>query len=98
MILAGSVLEALLIDWLSEIKKVNFFKHDYMVFIKDRETNQYKRDKAGNCISKKADLRDYIDAIEEIKKPDWMEEASRAQHIREKRNLVHAKLCLKMMQ
>ena len=38
---------------------------------------------------------DYIDEIEEIKKPEWMEEAKEAHIIRKKRNLVHASLCLK---
>ena len=46
---------------------------------------------SGKC----AVLVDYIDAIKEIKKPEWMQEANKAHSIREKRNLLHAKLCLK---
>jgi len=83
LILAGSILETVLIDWLSEIKGVNYFEEDYMV--KDRKTGKDRR----------ADLIDYINAIKYIERPRWMEEADKAHKIREKRNLVHAKLCLK---
>ena len=83
LILAGSILEAVLIDWLSDIKGVNYFEKDYMVT--DRRTGKLKR----------ADLVDYINEIEYIERPHWMEEASKAHEIRKKRNLVHAKLCIK---
>ena len=83
LILAGSILEAVLIDWLSDIKGVNYFEKDYMVT--DRRTGRLKR----------ADLVDYINEIEYIERPHWMEEASKAHKIRKKRNLVHAKLCIK---
>ena len=83
LIMAGSVLEAFLIDWLGELNGVNYFNTDYMV--QDRRfPNRRKR----------ADLIDYIDAIEEIKRPEWMEEAEKAHKIRKDRNMVHAKLCL----
>lgn len=83
LILAGSILEAVLIDWLSDIKGVNYFEEDYI--ITDRKTGRQK----------KADLIDYINEIKYIERPHWMEEASKAHEIRKKRNLVHAKLCIK---
>lgn len=82
LILAGSILEAVLIDWLSEINHKNYFNEDY--YVKDR-----------NGYVKRADLIDYIDAIKYIQRPQWMDEANKAHEIRKKRNLVHAKLCLK---
>ena len=82
IILAGSILEAVLIDWLSEIKHVNYFENDYLVT--DRRTGRERR----------ADLYDYINAIKYIEKPRWAHEADMAHTIRKKRNLVHAKLCI----
>lgn len=82
LILAGSILEAVLIDWLSDIKGVNYFEEDYMII--DRRTGREKR----------AELIDYINEIKEIERPNWMEEADKAHKIRKKRNLVHAKLCI----
>lgn len=82
IILAGSILEAVLIDWLSEIKNVDYFKQDYYVRRKDGR-------------KAKATLYDYIDEIELIEQPDWVDEAKMAHAIREKRNQVHAKLCIK---
>ncbi len=82
IILAGSILEAVLIDWLSEIKHVNYFEEDYYVY--DRRTGR----------SKRADLYDYINEIEFIEQPDWADEARLAHAIRKKRNLVHAKVCI----
>lgn len=81
LILAGSILEAVLIDWLSEINRVDYFSHDYMV---PNRSGGYKR----------ADLIDYIDAIKYIKRPNWARLANEAHRIRQKRNRVHAKLCL----
>ena len=57
IILAGSVLEAFLIDWLSEKDNRNYFEEDYMVFDKYRKS--YRR----------ADLVDYINTINELEKP-----------------------------
>ena len=51
-----------------------------MVF--DKYRNKYRR----------ADLKDYISSIAELKKPNWFDAASKATEIRKKRNLVHAKL------
>lgn len=82
LILAGSILEAVLIDWLSEIHHKDYFNEDYM--ITDRRTGREKR----------ADLVDYINEIKYIERPHWMEEATKAHEIRKKRNLVHAKLCI----
>ena len=81
LILAGSILEAVLIDWLSEIDGCNYFTQDY-----------YVPGKNGKL--KRANLIDYINAIKRIKKPAWASEASKAHTIREKRNYVHAQLCL----
>lgn len=83
VILAGSILEAVLIDWLSEKHNKNYFKEKCIVT--DRRTGKKKQ----------ADLMNYIDEIKDIERPKWVEEASKAHLIRQKRNLVHAKLCLK---
>ena len=82
LILAGSILEAVLIDWLSDIKGVDYFKNEYVITRRDGST-------------KRAELIDYINEIKYIERPNWMEEANKAHQIRQKRNLVHAKLCLK---
>lgn len=82
LILAGSILEAVLIDWLSDIHGVNYFDEEY--YVTDRRTGRQKR----------ADLIDYINEIKEIERPRWMDEATKAHEIRKKRNLVHAKLCI----
>lgn len=82
LILAGSILEAVLIDWLSEIHHKDYFNEDYIII--DRRTGREKR----------ADLIDYINEIKYIERPHWMEEATKAHEIRKKRNLVHAKLCI----
>lgn len=79
IILAGSILEAVLIDWLSEIKGINYFEKEY-----HGENNEKKN----------AVLKDYIDAIGVLKVPEWMEK-EKANVIRSRRNLVHAKLCVK---
>ena len=78
LILAGSILEAVLIDWLSEIDGTNYFEQEYYTRRGRKKGNLYR----------------YIDDIEDIKKPDWMEEAEKAHTIRENRNMVHAKLCI----
>jgi len=82
LILCGSILEAVLIDWVSEKRGADYFEEDLIV------TEQNGR-------NKRADLIDYIDIVKELEKPAWMEEAQKAHIIRKKRNLVHAKLCLK---
>ena len=82
IILAGSILEAVLIDWLSEIKHVNYFEEDY--YVRDHRTGRTKR----------ADLLDYINEIKFLERPRWAKEADMAHTIRRKRNLIHAKLCI----
>lgn len=79
LILAGSILEAVLIDWLSEIHKKNYFE----------ETYYSKKD------GKEGTLAIYIRDIKYIKRPNWMEEADKAYAIKDNRNKVHAKLCIK---
>ncbi len=83
LILAGSILEAFLIDWLGTINQKDYFSEEY--FVQDKY-NPYK--------TKRADLIDYIDSIKELKRPSWMNEAEKAHTIRKKRNMVHAKLCM----
>ena len=78
LILAGSILEFVLIDWLSELKGINFFEEEYI-------------DHNG----KQGTLAIYIRDIKYLKKPEWMDEAEKAYAIKDKRNQVHAKLCLK---
>lgn len=73
-------MESFLIDWLSEIKGVNYFENDFMVYDKYRN------------IERRANLFDYINEIEEVKKPNWSDAAHKSHEIRKKRNLVHAKL------
>ena len=82
LILAGSILEAVLIDWLSEIHHKDYFEEDYIVI--DRDGRE-----------KRADLIDYINEIKYLQRPHWMKEAEKAHAIRKKRNLVHARLCMK---
>ena len=87
LILAGSILEAFLLDWLSEIDGKNYFEQDYMQIVEDRDGTRRWEKKECLCV--------YIDRIKEIERPEWMEESSHAHYIREKRNSVHAKICLK---
>ena len=82
IILAGSILEAVLIDWLSEIKHTNFFLQACKLI--DRESGKPRR----------PTLQNYIEEIRYISHPDWDREADSAHEIRKKRNLVHAKLCV----
>lgn len=86
-ILMGSVLEAFLIDWLSEIDGKNYFKEDYLV------TEEIEDEETGKKVSyqRKASFYDYINIIQR-KRPDWIDGAKKATEIRKTRNLVHAKL------
>lgn len=97
LILAGSILEAILIDWLTEIKGTNFFDEPYIIRKEqwDKRNNCVKRDRYGNIMyyNKEAGLADYIDEIKELARPAWMK-SREAHEIRKKRNLVHAKLCM----
>ncbi|HAV90691.1 MAG TPA: hypothetical protein DCW44_05410 [Eubacterium sp.] len=78
LILSGSILEAILIDWLSEEHKKNYFEEDYISEIDGERGSLYI----------------YIRDLKELKHPKWMEEAKKADSIRKNRNKVHAKLCL----
>lgn len=84
LILAGSIMEAFLLDWLSEIDGKDYFRVPFKVW--DEHKKKYV---------KKEELCEYIKAINSLKYPDWMETNEKATFIRKKRNLVHAKLCLK---
>ena len=77
LILAGSILEAVLIDWLSELDQLDYFQRR-TTYVGDEIT-----------------LKTCIERITMLRTPDWMEESNKANKIRENRNLVHAKLCLK---
>lgn len=98
LIMAGSIMEAILIDWLSEIKGVNYFDENETYIVKKPKrdkNNNVMKDGQGDTIyyEKKADLIDYINEIHNLAKPEWMK-ADEAHEIRKKRNLVHAKLCM----
>ncbi len=80
IILAGSILEAFLIDWLSELDGINYFNQNLMIYNKHTEKEE------------RADLIDYINRIQYLKKSSWSDAAKKATEIRKKRNLVHAKL------
>jgi len=91
IILAGSVLEAFLIDWLSEIKSKDFFRFDYEVQKTDKQGIPLYN-KRNEPIMKRADLIDYIKELKILKNPEWDLGYEQADKIRKKRNLVHAKL------
>ena len=74
IMLAGSILEAFVTDWLGEIHGKDYFTEAYRV----------------PGMGRNADFEAYIDAIKEIKKPEWDKEAEKAHFIRRKRNLIHA--------
>lgn len=82
IMLAGSMLETFLIDWVSEIDEVNYFEEDKIVTKKDGTTGR-------------ADLGDYIYYLYDYFKPKWNSASKQAHQIRNKRNLVHVKLYLK---
>lgn len=87
IILAGSILEAFLLEWLSENDGKNYFEEPYKIKVfKEDGTYMWK---------KREQLNVYIDQIKEIEKPDWMELSEKAHYIRKNRNSVHAKVCLK---
>ena len=87
LILSGSILEAFLLDWLSEIDEKNYFEEPYKVKVR-KEDGTYRWEK-------KEQLNVYIEQIKELERPDWMEPSEKAHFIRESRNSVHAKVCLK---
>ncbi len=86
LFLAGGILEAVLLDWLSERDGKNYFSAAYRV--KEEEAEE-ERD---------AVLTDYIAAIEELKLPGWMEVGKAGkgkQKQKQKQDPVYTKLCLK---
>lgn len=91
--LVGSILEAVLLDWLSEIRGINYFEENLKKRRYDKDLKCYVKDENGGYkyTQKNADLIDYIDEIRDIKNPSWRREADEAHKIRQKRNLVHPK-------
>ncbi|MCQ2588707.1 MAG: hypothetical protein MJ174_11380 [Treponema sp.] len=79
IVLAGSVLEAFLIDWLSEIDHINYF---------DESKNKYKSKRNPN--KENPTLIDYIEDIQFLY-PNW-KFGTEAKQIQKKRNRIHAKL------
>lgn len=79
IVLAGSVLEAFLIDWLSEIDHINYF---------DESKNKYKSKRNPN--KENPTLIDYIEDIQFLY-PNW-KYGTEAKQIQKKRNRIHAKL------
>lgn len=87
LIMAGSILEAFLLDWLSEIDQEDYFKKSYCKkVVGDGGFESYKATSS---------LSDYIDAIAEIQAPEWLEEKNKAHKIRKGRNVVHPKCFIK---
>ncbi len=82
LLLAGSILEAVLIDWLSERDEKDYFSTDYRVGEQEDEEERA------------AVLTDYVEAIEELKFPGWMENKAAGKDKR-KQDPVYAKLCLR---
>ncbi len=83
LILCGSVLEAFILDWLNEIQpEENWLNRDEFV--------------AKDGSKRKMGLDYYISKVAKISTPPWMQEMkNNANSIKDKRNLVHAKLCLR---
>lgn len=91
IILAGSILEAVLIQWLSECYKKDFFNKDCWIKINDEDSDD-------GILTKANTLDKYIKGIQflyGIEDPPW--NVKEATTIKEKRNLVHAKLFIKDM-
>ena len=87
IILAGSLLEAVLLAWLSEIGGENYFLNDKKYKFK---VNEYATRDA-------SDLDDYIKAIQSkyhFDNPPWDQQDSPPNVIRQKRNLVRPKKLL----
>lgn len=83
LILCGSVLEAFLLDWLHELQPEENWLEKQTYINKNGEIRLVGLDY-------------YINKVAKITKPQWMKEMKdNAFTIKDKRNLVHAKLCLK---
>ena len=85
VMLSGSILEAFLIDWVSELDGKDYFSEDLMVSLTDKNGKSYE---------KSADLIGYIINLENRFGSKWEKQADYAHSIRKMRNLIHAKLCL----
>lgn len=86
LILAGSILEAFLLDWLSEIDGKNYFVMPYKI-------RKYNNDGTFKWVTHE-ELKVYINQMEKIGLANWEQLRNKAHFIRKKRNLVHAKICL----
>lgn len=87
IIMSGAVLEAFLLDWLSENDGVDYFVEPFL-----------KEEVGENGLvfyRATSNLNDYINAIAAIEAPEWMEEKEKAHRIRKSRNVVHMKAFLK---
>lgn len=82
--IAGSILEAVLTDWVSEMRQRNYFEEELTV-----------PNRARNNRKKRADLSDLIEIVRKQQFPLWEDEAKKASVIREKRNLIHVRRSLK---
>jgi len=87
LIMAGSILEAFLLDWLSEIDQEDYFKKTYCKKVVGNDGSE--------SLVPTSKLSDYIDAIAEIQAPEWLEEKEMAHKIRKGRNVVHPKCFIK---
>ena len=87
LVMSGSVLEAFLLDWLSEIDVKDYFKKPYLKKVTGKD--------GFTSVEATSRLEDYINAIAEIQYPEWLEEKEMAHSIRDKRNLIHPKKFLK---
>lgn len=85
IVMAGSLLETFLIDWLSSIDGINYFKQDLQV---PKKIN-------GEVKMVSADLNGYIQELKKRNGPEWNNCANGADMIRNKRNQVHPKRYLK---
>lgn len=83
LILCGSVLEAFILDWLNELQPDEKWLEKDEFIAKDGS-------------KRKMGLDYYISKVAKISTPPWMQEMkNNANSIKDKRNLVHAKLCLR---
>jgi len=83
LIMCGAILEAFLLDWLDELEPKENWPQKETIYDKCK----------GKDVPVGLDV--YIKAIKRIKKPMWMKDADKAFEIKNQRNLVHTKLCLK---
>ena len=80
--MSGSILETIVIDWASELDGKNYFRHPMRVSYGKRGPRD-------------ANLKNYIDHVSFLLKPDWNAEKEKADEIRRLRNLFHPAESLK---